>query len=523
MTLARGLFVFIFFINFCSYIFASSTSGGTLMKQFVGGRASSMGEAFVAISDDLYGLHYNPAGMVNLKRDFTATYFQEPDIGFNYGLFGYGRSVKNLGVFAGSVYMYDAGKIDWEDENGNASKLNIQRDYLFTFGYSKEIIRDFSAGINTKLFTSTIIEKYHATAYGMDIGGLYNTPINGLTTGIVMQNIGTPIKYIETADPMPTTFRAGMAYRLTMPRKSKLTVDLDVVKPNDSDTKENVGFDYWVGELLSVRCGYKLGYDLESYSIGLGIRWAAIQIDYGMVARKNLGFLHVVSISLLEMAKKDNERTILKSRKEKIKLLDKGIDYLCKNGMYSEALSKVNELLEIDYTNSKWKKLGTRLRKITEIISSDTISGKVHDLIRKSISAYLVMEKDERIALLAIRYARQIDSENQVAIELLQFMKQEYPNVAKKEVVVDGKTIVDQKLAFALFALEYIYDGGYRQAIMECEDVLALEPNNELALKRAGSAYFALGNKDMARRMWQRAKRINPKDPEINEFLRKVK
>ncbi|MFH1540297.1 MAG: PorV/PorQ family protein [Elusimicrobiota bacterium] len=535
----KRFLLIIFFVGFYSNVFASSISGGTLLKQFVGGRASSMGEAFVAISDDLYGLHYNPAGMVNLKRDFTATYFQEPDIGFNYGLFGYGQSFKKLGVLAGSVYMYDAGTIDWEDENGNASKLNVQRDYLFTFGYSKEILEDFSVGINTKLFSSTIIEKYHATAYGMDIGGFYSTPINGLTTGIVMQNIGTPIKYIKKADPMPTTFRAGIAYRLSMPRKSKLTVDLDVVKPNDSDTKENVGFDYWVNDLLSVRGGYKFGYDLESYSLGFGIKLSAIQIDYGIVSRKDLGFLHVVSVSLGEPIKKDRKKTSSadvttaaleyvdivvpppeKTRKEKIKFLLDNVDDLCKKGLYLDALKKVNELLEMDSTDSNWQKLEIQLKKIAEIIPFDIESGKVHDLVRKSISAYLGKEQDGRIAVLAICYAWQTEPENKIVIEVLQFMKREYPSMAKEEMATEKETIVDQKLDWAL---DYTHNGEHRKAIAECEDILVLEPDNDLAFKMAGSAYFALGNKTMARKMWQRARRVNPKDPEINGLLREVK
>ncbi|MDD5687960.1 MAG: PorV/PorQ family protein [Elusimicrobia bacterium] len=538
----RDLIVVTFFFQSCTILYSSgtSTSGGTLLKQYVGGRASSMGEAYVAISDDLYGLHYNPAGMANLEREFTCTYFQEPEVSFNYGLVGYGQNIGKMGVLAGSVFTYDAGKIEWEDDSGNVSKLSVQRDYLYTLGYAKEILYNFSVGVNAKLFSSTLVEKYNATAYGADIGGLYITPVEGLSVGTVMQNIGTPIKYIAVSDPMPTTFRVGVGYQLSLSQKTDLTVEMDIVKPNDSDIKENVGLECWIGDMLALRAGYKIGYDLENYSFGLGFEWSKIKIDYSMVSRKNLEIVHIFSVSLIQFGSKDEEvkevdkekvseeieetpKVVYQppiSKKERKRLLTDEVNSLCLEGMYLEALSNVDDLLKTEPTDNNIQKLKVQLRKIIAIIFRDAEKGKIHNLIRKSINSYLRIEGNERIAVFAIKYAQQIEPENQTIGKLSEFMEQEYPGIAKRETTVKGKTIIEQKLKTAL---DCIYNNDYERGIMECEDVLELEPDNVLALKRAGSAYYALNNKNMAIKMWKQAKKIDPSDPEISEFLYKVR
>ena len=49
--------------------------------------------------------------------------------------------------------------------------------------------------------------------------------------------------------------------------------------------------------------------------------------------------------------------------------------------------------------------------------------------------------------------------------------------------------------------------------------LLEIEPDNVLALKRKGSAYFALNQKDKARDLWQQAFKLAPDDAEIKKFL----
>ncbi len=76
--------------------------------------------------------------------------------------------------------------------------------------------------------------------------------------------------------------------------------------------------------------------------------------------------------------------------------------------------------------------------------------------------------------------------------------------------------LVEQKL---YVALKNIYSARYDIAIMECQDVLELEPENVLAMTRLGSAYYALGNRDKAIEIWKRALEIDPNNKDILDFL----
>jgi cytochrome c-type biogenesis protein CcmH/NrfG len=59
--------------------------------------------------------------------------------------------------------------------------------------------------------------------------------------------------------------------------------------------------------------------------------------------------------------------------------------------------------------------------------------------------------------------------------------------------------------------------------IQECNLVLELEPKNVLALKRLGSAHFAMGRKDKAREAWEMALAISPKDSELKGFIKRTR
>ncbi|GAJ13873.1 unnamed protein product, partial [marine sediment metagenome] len=58
-------------------------------------------------------------------------------------------------------------------------------------------------------------------------------------------------------------------------------------------------------------------------------------------------------------------------------------------------------------------------------------------------------------------------------------------------------------------------------AILECQEVLELEPNNTLALSRLGSAYYVIGQKEKAKELWLRVLEIEPENKEVLESLRK--
>jgi len=70
-----GLQPFILNLSFAS---GAGTSGAIILKQTVGARPLGMGEAFVAVADNVAGaLHWNPAGLSQIrKHEISAIYLK---------------------------------------------------------------------------------------------------------------------------------------------------------------------------------------------------------------------------------------------------------------------------------------------------------------------------------------------------------------------------------------------------------------------------------------------------------------
>jgi hypothetical protein len=119
-----------------------------------------------------------------------------------------------------------------------------------------------------------------------------------LSLGATLQNIGTGIKYKSEVDPMPTTWRCGMAYTVPINQEQKGLVALDVVKANDQDYRYNLGMEYWIADTVALRLGYKYGYDLESITAGCGFHWQIFEMDYAFGLVKDLNSTHKISLSL---------------------------------------------------------------------------------------------------------------------------------------------------------------------------------------------------------------------------------
>ncbi|MCB4792827.1 MAG: hypothetical protein LHV68_13240 [Elusimicrobia bacterium] len=99
--------------------------------------------------------------------------------------------------------------------------------------------------------------------------------------GLAIQNLGTKIKFIDEADFLPMTVKAGGVYKLN----SDLTLGADINYPNDSDIYVSAGAEYTVksGERLEfpIRAGYRTGMQAGGLS-GLGT-------GLGMLYNKTLG------------------------------------------------------------------------------------------------------------------------------------------------------------------------------------------------------------------------------------------
>jgi len=156
----------------------STTAAGTTSADFlnlpVGARASAMGGAYSAISEEASAVYWNPAGLVQIPK-LSAIFMRTQyvaDISYQYAAYAHRLSYDS--VIAGAVFLTDIGAIDRTDIDGTNLGTFAPRDQVFTISYSKAILElsdkdmDVSLGVSGKYIRSTIVES--AKAYAGDLG-----------------------------------------------------------------------------------------------------------------------------------------------------------------------------------------------------------------------------------------------------------------------------------------------------------------------------------------------------------------
>lgn len=267
----------------------STSKVGTTAAQFLkigaGARAIGMGGSYTAVSNDIYSVYYNPAGVVNtsgfgqvafnhanwlasINYDFAALSINLAEIGTLF------FSLTSLGVPEDKVRTFDYPEGDgrvWD-----ASSLAIGA------GFAKKLTDKFAIGFHAKYIREAIWNT-SASGFAIDVGTYYVTPFNDLVIGASISNFGSKMQLEgrdilfntdPNADPntgpnnvlaryetdefdIPLTFRIGLAMDVVKERYFRATIAVDATHPNDNTEYVNSGLELAYDEMVYLRVGYK--------------------------------------------------------------------------------------------------------------------------------------------------------------------------------------------------------------------------------------------------------------------------
>lgn len=224
--------------------------------------------------------------------------------------------------------------------------------------------------------------------------------------------------------------------------------------------------------------------------------------------------------AILEMDDKQEaaSRYIAAGRRKKLDSMYAEGRRLYMEGDYVSSQHIYNRIFNENPTDVDLKKIIAKLNETVRIVQKVSMEGKEFDMIRKALAQYISPDGNIKTAIAASWYAVQLSPGNDLSYVLKNFFEIKFPSVVvTMEPPVRDMDIIDQYL-FA--ALNHIYEGRYDLAIQECNIVLDLQPNNVLAYKRLGSAYFAIGSKEKARESWKSALALSPDDRELKKFIK---
>jgi len=276
-----------------------TTSGLAFLRIGVGARASGMGEAFVAVSDDASATFWNPAGLSHIESTeimFVNNSFIQ-DISQDYV-----AVVTSFGdlKMGGSFNFVNLGVLEKRDEAGTFYYEFKPFDLAASFSAAYPVLDWVSVGGTVKGVMEDIDTE---TAYGalFDAGVIAKLPVEGLSVGGVVQNIGPNIKFSEGDVPFdaPRTIRSGVSYvRGLDALSSRIGLALDIVSPMDDDLQVNVGGEWNYNALVTGRMGYRGGADTQGITTGFGVNYRGFIVDYAYVPfSEYLGNTHRIGVS----------------------------------------------------------------------------------------------------------------------------------------------------------------------------------------------------------------------------------
>ena len=286
----------------------------------LGARAAGMGGAFTAVADDLYAIHFNPAGLSLLdQKEFSGMFLKEFE-DTSLGFLGYAHPMGFPGLSGqggatlafGSVFL-DTGKIEINRTYPDGTfrdrrTLRAGSDMVLNLAYAEKIsegnfsdfldIGDQSLGLGVKWVRSTLAEEYTASAFALDAGYLAQSSERNWRLGVSLANLGNKLKFIEQGDPLPLLLRLGGACRIFQEEFHQVWMAADAnLLVREEDIKARIGGEYRFQDILSLRIGYQFLEDVAGMTAGFGIRRGQLSFDYAWMLFTELQDAHRVSVT----------------------------------------------------------------------------------------------------------------------------------------------------------------------------------------------------------------------------------
>lgn len=304
---------------------ATTNSAGSTGAQFlelgIGARAAGMGEAQTAWSDDIYGSYFNPSGIATVARQELGFVHNTLYLDLDYNYLGYLLPLPTGGVLGVTGLYVDLGSVERREVVAGEPSAILGaaegQDVSFSVTYA-QTMRDFLDLGATLKSVHEDLDGRSSSAFAVDLGAKWRPPIDGLTVGLSLANIGTSLKHVRERDELPITLRAGIGYRAPS-RLWGLTGDMVWVKNQDIEGK--IGAEIWPWrEHLAFRVGANSANDVgRAFTVGAAFRWSDLELDYAYIPYGDLGNQNLFSLGYQFGTQRrihTSERIILTSREK---------------------------------------------------------------------------------------------------------------------------------------------------------------------------------------------------------------
>jgi hypothetical protein len=243
-------------------------------KKDVGATSFALGNAVVALENNMFAIYYNPAALINSEHTRFALTAQN-----FYG-------ISDLNAFDFTTCFPLADHPFSIALNGFGDQK--YHEFQFSIGSSFEIIENGSVGMSIQYYMLTIEGYGQTMVWGINLGIMYKF-LPGLTIGSMVTNLNRPSISVSK-ERLPQTMSLGFSYFPVY----DLMLAFDIFQDSRFEPEFRAGFSYQVMSALTIRAGVED--QLNTYCYGLGIHVGQIFVNYALRTHSVLGISHVATL-----------------------------------------------------------------------------------------------------------------------------------------------------------------------------------------------------------------------------------
>jgi hypothetical protein len=279
-------------------------SGMAFLKLGVSGRGTGMADAGSAIVSGAAATYYNPAGLIPGETTPAASqlmfmhreWIQDTRMEFLAASISLGDD-NALGAAINSTTVSD---IEIRTRPGPADGTFSSREFSLGLSFSHRFSPELRIGVTGKfLYQKIFVDE--GSGYAADLGAIWKSPVDSLTFGAALCNLGSMGVLRSERTTLPSLLRIGPAYTLPLAldqMEATLAADFVRIFPEQRNYF-NTGAELKFNRFVAARGGYQFGSEGRGLTFGVGISYGILVLDYAFAKiSSDLGDAHTISLAL---------------------------------------------------------------------------------------------------------------------------------------------------------------------------------------------------------------------------------